>query len=229
MKVKGINKKIMGIMLSVFVVANVFSLPRTAMADDENSFVKYDSITDVEMTIEAENSLSDGSTMPAYVPNQIVMMDDLLPIGDGLDSVIGDDDRIELTETEASTYPYSAIVLIIAGYDTDNDDIADAYYRGTGTMVGPRTILTAAHLLWDENNHWLKECEIYPCVSGGTLIGNDCYSSNIFYVPSNYQNGINTQKNDWGIIELPESCDLADITGYMGGCALSFPFPDLGL
>ncbi len=185
----------------------------TAIADGGNMFVSFDWNDRTESIVSVENTLSDGSTMPAYFPNTPVAMDEgtMSP-----NSIIGDDDRQRLSSTEVHTYPYSAIVLLYFGWDTDDDDVVDSYYIGTGTMVGPVTILTAAHCLWNSDYGWPDDYRVYPFVSSSSLSGSTYYSASTFYIPSAYQSGINTQNNDWGIINLPSDCNLCDDTGYMG-------------
>lgn len=64
------------------------------------------------------------------------------------ETIFGEDDRVRVTNTRQ--YPYSAIVRL----STNNDDGVD-FYRGTGFLIAPDTILTSAHNIYDiEAKSW---------------------------------------------------------------------------
>jgi hypothetical protein len=62
---------------------------------------------------------------------------------------------VPVTYASIATYPYNCVVLIETAYPG-----GQAYF-GSGVIIGPHTILTASHLLWDSttsseaNQVWL--------------------------------------------------------------------------
>ena len=62
--------------------------------------------------------------------------------------VFGDDDRVQITDS--SSYPFRTVGLLLA------NDAEGNYSACSATLIGPRTVLTAAHCLYShENGGWL--------------------------------------------------------------------------
>lgn len=73
--------------------------------------------------------------------------------------VFGDDDRVRISNTKA--YPFSAIGFIQAKTKDGNSGSC------SGTLIGPKTVLTAAHCLYShEDNGWLSEILFAPGLNG---------------------------------------------------------------
>ena len=207
-------KKIM----TVIAAITLLSVFNRAYADTGIELVKYDVSNQEETTVVIGENQYNGTEMPAYIPATVADMD-LTGINNAPsapDSIIGLDDRERLSETQVAVHPYSTVLLLLVGWDTDSNGTVDYYSQVTGTMVGPNTILTAGHCIYKQESGWPDELRVYPFVSSSSLNGKTYYSASAFYVPSSYQNGTNTQQNDWGIISLPDTCTLSDNTGYMG-------------
>jgi len=76
--------------------------------------------------------------------------------------VFGDDDRVQIKTTK--TYPFSAI-----GYLEAKSPKTGSYGSCSATLIGPRTVLTAAHCLYShEDKDWLSEYLFVPGLNGST-------------------------------------------------------------
>jgi Bacterial pre-peptidase C-terminal domain len=69
---------------------------------------------------------------------------------------------INLGPITGLTYPYDAVCMISA-------DFGDGFSnQGSGAIIGPHTILTASHVLWDSvEGQGASALEIYPAFGGG--------------------------------------------------------------
>lgn len=64
--------------------------------------------------------------------------------------------------SSASVYPYNAIAYITVVTDGEA-------FRGTGVVIGPHTVLTAAHLVQGDSGALATSLEVYTGYNGGTL------------------------------------------------------------
>ena len=126
---------------------------------------------------------------------------------DDSDVIIGSNDRVQLTESQYSLSPYCMICKIEATF-------GQSVYQGTGYLVGPRTVLTAAHVIYDSG--WGTNV---------TLLFGAHWNSNNQYVYSSYVTNVtgltmgnyyNTgdTADDWAIIDL--GFDIGDTYGWFG-------------
>lgn len=96
----------------------------------------------------------------------------------------------------------------------------------TGTMVGPRVVLTAAHCLVDRGSNAYFTMRVAPAREGGNqpygshLVG-PSVSNTFVWVPSQWRNGavcntysIECRRYDYGYIVLAD--DVGNETGWMG-------------
>lgn len=127
--------------------------------------------------------------------------------------IIDGDNRTQITNTTQS--PYAAICYIEAGFDTNNDGVVDKYVRGSGSLIGPNTVATAAHVIYSQDyDVWSSYVRVYPGKNGSTNpYGYTTATRKIIsgYWNSNYDFPM---EGDWGLIEL--SNPLGNTCGYLG-------------
>ena len=99
-------------------------------------------VTDIKAS---EVDLSDSISTAFYSPNP---NDCILPA-----LIFGEDDRTILPTNMYNLFPYRTVCLIHAYFGT-------TVYAGTGVLVGPSTVLTCSHLLY--NDGWPSEVRVYP-------------------------------------------------------------------
>lgn len=111
-------------------------------------------------------------------------------------TIIGTDDRVKVTDTTVS--PYNAVANLTLRYSNGT------VRYGTGFLIGPNTIATAGHVVYDRANGLGSPTSITVRL-GDTPTSHPygtqtVYSSN-FYYPSAWKNsgGIS---NDYGVIKL---------------------------
>jgi V8-like Glu-specific endopeptidase len=141
--------------------------------------------------------------------------DPIFKTGDeGSRKVFGEDDRVEVDNTTA--YPYSAI-----GY-LESRDANGQYESCSATLIGPSTVLTAAHCLYNHNTGaWQDQMRFLPGLHGWT---NDdvpfgSYAYKQAYVVQgyidNYQGFYGSVLAwDLGIVTLKEA--IGDRLGWLG-------------
>lgn len=110
--------------------------------------------------------------------------------------------------------PYSGVVLLLLGYDyvLPNNSVERRYYRGTGFMVAPDVMVTAAHNVVNLDTPIL-EVRVYPYVDQSSMPN---LNSDYFIYParwrvsSDYQNCIRdglyeAVNHDWCVMKLQAS------------------------
>ncbi len=114
----------------------------------------------------------------------------------GSQNVLGADERVQVTNTSA--FPFSAIVFLGL-----YDDLGFFVGHCSGTIVGPNSVLTAAHCLYDETG-WVRDIRVVPGRNGaaepfGFQWGVD------WWVPDEWYANPGDVEFDWGIITLADS------------------------
>jgi glutamyl endopeptidase len=118
----------------------------------------------------------------------------------GTESIIGEDTRTQVNDTTA--YPYSAIVQI-------ESDIGGC----TGWLIGPHTVATAGHCVYDPNQHkWASYARVYPGRNGDELPYGSANAQVLYSVVGWTQNG--DSNYDYGAIKLDS--DIGNDAGWFG-------------
>ncbi|MEB8086542.1 trypsin-like peptidase domain-containing protein [Staphylococcus pseudoxylosus] len=124
--------------------------------------------------------------------------------GSDIERILGKDDRI-LVENYTS-YPYKTIVLL-------NMTFTNITYIGTGTVIAPDTILTAAHNVYDSRlGGWATEITAYAGARANKATIGKAKVDKKYVLPE----WINSQssQHDLAVIKLKTS--LGDQTGTLG-------------
>lgn len=66
--------------------------------------------------------------------------------------IFGEDNRTQLNNSQYSLFPYSAVCIVKGYFDTDGDGDSDVVYTGTGVFVGPSTVLTCNHIMYNKDH-----------------------------------------------------------------------------
>ncbi len=148
----------------------------------------------------------------------VFAIDDLRDIGEasfgppppGLETVIGPDDRVKITNT--AIYPWRAnCSLLITARD-------NSMWIGTGWFNGPHTVITAGHCVFIKGSGvpgrdgWVKSIRVMPGRNGNALPYGAVTSSNLRSVLGWTRDG--DQNYDYGAIIL--STNLGNTTGWFG-------------
>jgi V8-like Glu-specific endopeptidase len=121
--------------------------------------------------------------------------------------VFGTDSRVLVTPTNA--FPNQAICKLIVTYPNTPKGIAGG---GTGTLIGPRHVLTAGHVLFNAaQGGWANTIRVVPGMDGNTW----WFGSEVLRAP-NFKRRSVTQWTedqdidyDWGLITLNTGFSLA--------------------
>ncbi len=126
------------------------------------------------------------------------------------ESVIGQDDRVQIQPTHL--YPWRAHAsLRITAAD-------DSLWIGTAWFAGPRILVTAGHCVYIKGSPvpgrdgWVKNIVVMPGRNGNALPYGSATSSHFYTVRGWAQNG--SDEYDYGAIILNES--LGERTGWLG-------------
>ncbi|WP_159722312.1 trypsin-like serine protease [Enterococcus sp. CSURQ0835] len=150
--------------LSIFVMI-MTSLGIGSVISDAAS--PYDMVTDDGQVITADKKSVDTPSQQGYqtTNNSKTGLSGVTESTKNSDSlqgefepnkVIGPDNRREITNT--STFPYSSIVQINSFFSNNSSA------GGTGVLIAPDTVLTAAHVVYDIENQakWATNVDVYP-------------------------------------------------------------------
>jgi V8-like Glu-specific endopeptidase len=121
--------------------------------------------------------------------------------------VIGHDDRLEVTDTR--DYPYRCICFL---YVTDADG---GHWTGTGWLCGPRTLLTAGHVVFvHERGGWARQVEVIPGRQGDLWPFGSCLAATLWAAEGWIVR--RDARCDYGAITLPADRPYGDELGWFG-------------
>lgn len=164
----------------------------TLKGRDPRSAVSYNARTD-EVTIDTYTAI-ESYGMLETAPSDIVHEDI------SVNATFPTDDRTEIKNV--TTFPYRAVVEITAYFS------GGGTLTGTGAMVGEKTVLTAGHVVYDQDYGWATKVEIVP---GGVLSGYDTYAGYQFTSVIGWTQNADFEY-DYAVIQLEESPGV----GYFG-------------
>jgi V8-like Glu-specific endopeptidase len=118
-------------------------------------------------------------------------------------TVFGNDQRqIRLSTT---SYPWRALTAILNPGSTTS--------RCSGTLVGPRHVLTAGHCLY-RNGAWFPNQKVAPGMKGIGVFSNGLKNHAWYYISQGWLDGENA-KNDVGMLILEDKASTASL-GWFG-------------
>jgi len=124
-----------------------------------------------------------------------------------LESIIGGDDRVRVTNNQF--YPWRCIAsLLITAH-------SGAMYIGTGWLVSPRVLLTAGHCVYmSDQGGWVTQIEVIPGRDAGNRPFNSAVATDFRSVTGWTQD--HNSDYDYGAILLPADQRYGDQLGWFG-------------
>lgn len=131
----------------------------------------------------------------------LVALPEMTPENDGAETVIGPDDRTQVSPTTG--YPARAVVLI-----TFDDG------RCTGWLYGPNIVATAGHCVHSggSSGSWKTNVVVYPGRNGTLSPYGSCTAQRLHSVTGWTTSG--DERFDYGAIKL--NCSIGSTTGWFG-------------
>lgn len=191
-----------------------FSFTVTIYAE-EYDLVMYDYVNKTEHTYSSQidhdvtentkvTGINSEKVALGYIPDNLAKVDEM----------IGTKALIEGSQMKAvypAAYPNSTITHLKIGYDSDGNNQADTWYIGSGFIVGPDVMLTAAHCFWSKEYGWAKEVKCYLKYEETTQ---QVYSYPESWIcPTEYTQG-GDGEYDWCVVTLQQN--VGETTGWLG-------------
>ncbi len=130
-------------------------------------------------------------------------------INDELEIVGTTDSRVKINDTNATPFRYICQIL----FQKNNGK----WFVGTGFFIGPRTILTAGHNIWDDGtdeNVPYSKIFISPARNGDSKPFGTVNPVNVVTSYPGYSKAAFSSENDYAIIHVANN--FSNTTGYFG-------------
>ncbi|MET3657800.1 trypsin-like serine peptidase [Sporosarcina psychrophila] len=109
-------------------------------------------------------------------------------------NVLGPRDR-RVRNTNTTIHPYNTIAYLTMRY-------ADgSFNRGTGFIIDRDTVLTAGHIVYDENKGWVTSITVRPGANGAGNFPYGAFESTKFYAPIGWTRDRDVDY-DYGVINI---------------------------
>jgi V8-like Glu-specific endopeptidase len=155
-----------------------------------------------EMPPQAEAAFESEAVVEMTAPD-LTALDDIGVASFGaspaLESILGTDERIQITDT--TVFPWRAIAsLLITAAD-------NSQWIGTGWFISPRTLVTAGHCVFinhsgiPERDGWVKKIQVMPARNGNALPFGGISATEFWSVKGWGEDG--AENYDYGAIILP--------------------------
>lgn len=148
----------------------------------------------VQPPFEGTGIVPEGITTTANEP-EVAPVPPVDPVSP--ESVIGTDNRYQITST--TTYPYRAIALVTSNIG-----------QCTGWLIGVDTVVTAGHCV--HNGAWATNVRVYPGRNGTSSPYGSCGAVRLYSVTGWTQS--RNRDYDYGAIKL--NCTIGNTTGWFG-------------
>lgn len=179
---------------------------RAAMGEDvvkmlngasKEAYVTRDSSGKVTVTEPNEKELKEVREILPYVPEGLKVAE---PPQTGSKDIIGDDDRVEITDVNA--FPFSAIASIEVTYQDGSTA------KGTASFVSNTALITAGEIIYSSISGWADTIMVYPGGLNSSFGSGEADSVTVF----NGWIGNSDANYNFGLIKIEESLD----TGHFG-------------
>lgn len=123
-----------------------------------------------------------------------------------LEGIVGADNQYRIKNTKAN--PYRKVVRLYMQYP-------DGVYVGSGTMIAPNLVLTAAHNVYNiDTDKWASKVSVVPAQNGGSR-PYGTYTASNYYVLRDYKSisGRNQFQQDVAVVRL--SRNVSSSVGYL--------------
>ena len=191
-------KSLFSITLAMIIIILSFTISYANNENESTEFVKYYYNSDYSESL----SLNE---LDKVKENQKQSSQFSLP-----KHIIGEDSRQQVNPNNS---PYSRVVLLLSGYDEDNDNDIDNWYPGTGFMIYNNIMITTAHNMFSHTYGVnAKEMRIY--VKNNSNNFNTTYYYPYSWVLSTAYTSSFDSNYDWCVVQTQNN--IGTSTGWFG-------------
>lgn len=149
--------------------------------------------------IVADENLKEETIDTTGIPSSNVLMEEQF----GSESVCGTDDRVPAGSP--NTWPWASFCSLLMTWGSKQ-------YTGTGWLIGPNTVMTAGHNLYDKSMGWASSVKVMPGRNGSSLPFGSSMATQLWSVKGwvDYQ----YEAYDYGCVIIGDK--LGQQTGWIG-------------